>query len=86
MAVVIVQTASRTNPLLQYPNIQLKSITNMAKNEVFDTEKVLLSDEITEKVIRYSRFLWGRRSEDCEYPFVQLEDGSRFYYNRFLFF
>lgn len=47
--------------------------------------KVLISDEITEKVISYSIFLWGRRTEDCEYPFVKLEDGSRFYYNRYLF-
>lgn len=57
----------------------------MAKNKIFNTERVLLSDEITEKVIDYSRFLWGRRSEDCEYPYVTLENGQRFYYNRFVF-
>lgn len=82
MVVVIVQTASRMNPLLQYQNIQLKSIIDMAAEQ----DKVLISDEITEKIISSSKFYIHKgHDETCDYPFIALENGERFYFNRFVF-
>ena len=48
-------------------------------------DKILISDEITEKEITFFQWNHRRSDETCDYPFVNLEDGSRFYYNRFLF-
>lgn len=48
--------------------------------------KVLISDEINEKVISRSRFYIHKGyDETCDYPFITLADGERFYFNRFVF-
>lgn len=51
----------------------------------YESAKVLISDEITEKVISQEVFLNRWRDEGCDYPVVKLEDGERFYFNRFVF-
>lgn len=47
--------------------------------------KILISDEINEKIV--SSKVWNSRRPDetCDYPYVTLENGERFYYNRFVF-
>ena len=51
-----------------------------------EQNKVLISDEITEKIISSSKFYIHRGSDEtCDYPFVTFADGERFYFNRFVF-
>lgn len=55
----------------------------MAANQ---EDKVLISDEITEKIISSSKFYIHKgHDETCDYPFITFADGERFYFNRFVF-
>ena len=48
-------------------------------------DKVLISDEITEKVVSFKVWYSRRPDETCDYLFVKLEDSTYFYFNRFAF-
>lgn len=48
-------------------------------------EKILISDEINEKEITWLQWNLRCSDETCDYPYVKLENGERFYFNRFVF-
>lgn len=48
-------------------------------------KKVLISDEITQKTISLDKFQNHSGLDGSEYPYVYLENGKKFYFNRFVF-
>lgn len=49
-------------------------------------KKVMISDEITQKTISLEKFQnHSGIDEVVDYPYVYLENGKKFYFNRFLF-